>query len=211
MAVVGPEYEFLNVDVGMNGRMSDGGNWSRNSFRKALENENNSLRIPPPKPLSGRSKSIPHVFVGDDAFGLTSYLMKAYPQIGLTEEKRISNYRLSRCRRISENAFGILSSRWRVFRKPLLLQPQRATSITLAAITLHNWLRSETEAGQIQHPQDLTEDDGCHTGDNSWLNLEDFGHHNATQEAKEIRREFTECVVMGSVVPISFFMNNMAL
>ena len=26
MAVVGPEYEFLNVDVGMNGRMSDGGN-----------------------------------------------------------------------------------------------------------------------------------------------------------------------------------------
>lgn len=36
MAVVGPEYEFLNVDVGMNGRMSDGGNWSRNSFRNAL-------------------------------------------------------------------------------------------------------------------------------------------------------------------------------
>ena len=75
--------------------MSDGGNWSRNSFQKALENENTPLRIPPPKPLPGRSKSIPHVFVGDDAFGLTSYLMKAYPQIGLTEEKRIFNYRLS--------------------------------------------------------------------------------------------------------------------
>ena len=80
-------------------------------------------------------------------------------------------------------------------------------------------MRSETEAGQIQHPhdlteddgQDLTEDDGCHPGDNSWLNLEDFGHHNATQEAKEIRREFTEYVVMESVVPISFFMSNMAL
>ena len=48
MDVVGPEYEFLNVDVGMNGRMSHGGNWSRNSFRKAVENENNPLRIPPP-------------------------------------------------------------------------------------------------------------------------------------------------------------------
>ena len=201
MAVVGPEYEFLNVDVGMNGRMSDGGNWSRNSFRKALENVNNPLGIPPPKPLPGRSKSIPHVFVGDDAFGLTSYMMKPYPQLGLTEEKRIFNYRLSRCRRISENAFGILSSRWRVFRKPLLLQPQRATSITLAAITLHNWLRSEAEAGQIQHSQDLTEDNGCQAGDNSWLNLEDFGHHNATQEAKEIRKEFTEYVMMEGVVP----------
>ena len=65
MAVVGPEYEFSNVDVWMNGRMSDGGSWSRNSFRKSLENENNPLGIPPPKPLPGRSKSIPHVFVGD--------------------------------------------------------------------------------------------------------------------------------------------------
>lgn len=83
----------------------------------------------------------------------------------------------------------------RVFRKPLLLQPRRATSITLAAITLHNWLRSETETGQIQHLQDLTEDNGTHTKDNSWLNLEDFGHHNATQEAKGIRKEFTEYVM----------------
>ena len=37
----------------------------------------------------GRSMNIPHVLVGDDAFGLTSYMMKPYPQIGLTEDKRI--------------------------------------------------------------------------------------------------------------------------
>ena len=71
----------------------------------------------------------------------------------------------------------------------------------MSAIALHNLLHSETEASQIQHPQDLTEDNGCHTGDNSWLNLEDFGHHNATQEAKEIRREFTEYVMMEGIVP----------
>ena len=128
-------------------------------------------------------------------------MMKSYPQLGLTEEKRIFNYRLSRCRRISKSAFGILSSRWRVFRKPLLLQPRRATSITLAAITLHNWLRSETDAGQIQHLKDLTEDNGNHTEDNLWLNLEDFGHHNATQEAKGIRKEFTEYVMKEGTVP----------
>ena len=196
MAVVGPEYEFLNVDVGMNGRMSDGGNWSRNSFRKALEDENNPLEIPPSKPLPGRNKSLPHVFVGDDAFGLTSYLMKPYPQIGLTEEKRIFNYRLSRCRRI-----GILSSRWRVFRKPLLLQPTRATSVTLAALTLHNWLRTQTEAGQIYNSQELAADSLHPNGDNSWLNLQDFGQHNATQDAKEIRKEFTEYVTMEGEVP----------
>ena len=37
MAVVGPEYEFLFADVGMNGRNSDGGNWSRSPMKKALE------------------------------------------------------------------------------------------------------------------------------------------------------------------------------
>ena len=36
MAVVGPEYEFLFKDGGMNGRNSDGGNWSRSSMKKAL-------------------------------------------------------------------------------------------------------------------------------------------------------------------------------
>ena len=36
MVAVGPEYEILVADVGMNGIMSDGGNWSRNAFRMKL-------------------------------------------------------------------------------------------------------------------------------------------------------------------------------
>ena len=92
--LIGPEYEFINVDVGMNGRMSDGGNWNANSFCKALEDESNPLKIPPPKPLPGTNMNIPHVFVEHDAFGLNSYLTKPYPQIGLTEDKQTFNYRL---------------------------------------------------------------------------------------------------------------------
>ena len=46
MVAVGPEYEILAADVGMNGRMSDGGNWSRNQFRSLLEDPNNPLNIP---------------------------------------------------------------------------------------------------------------------------------------------------------------------
>lgn len=41
-----------------------------------------------------------------------------------------------------ENIFGILSSVFRIFRKPLLLDPKKATNITLAAIYLHNYLRN---------------------------------------------------------------------
>ena len=104
---------------------------------------------------------------------------------------------------MSENAFGILSSRWRVFRRPMLLQPLRATHVTLAALTLHNWLRTETETGQIvilssQH--EYLESGACNDS-SSWLNLEDFGHHNATQVAKDIRKGFTEYVMLEGVVP----------
>ena len=35
-------------------------------------------------------------------------MMKPYPQKGLTTEKRVFNYILSKMRRISENEFGIL-------------------------------------------------------------------------------------------------------
>ncbi|XP_057314357.1 uncharacterized protein LOC130655608 [Hydractinia symbiolongicarpus] len=37
MGMIGPEYEFLFADVGMNGRNSDGGNWSQSSLKLALE------------------------------------------------------------------------------------------------------------------------------------------------------------------------------
>ena len=133
MGVIGPEYEFLVADVGMNGRMSDGGNWSRNEFQKEKNppDENNPLSIPNPKPLPGRSKPIPYVCVGDDAFPLTSFMMKPYPQTGLTEVKRIFNYRLSRCRRISENGFGILANRWRIFRSLIPVAPEKATNLVL--------------------------------------------------------------------------------
>ena len=36
MGMIGPEYEFLFVDVGMNGRNSDGGNWSQSPLKSAL-------------------------------------------------------------------------------------------------------------------------------------------------------------------------------
>ena len=123
LAMVGPEYGFLFVDVGMNGRNSDGGNWSQSRLKNGLEK--NTLNLSDSTALPGRNYPLPYVCTGDDAFPLTAYMMKPYPQKNLSLEKRIFNYRLSRMRRISENAFGILANRWRVFRKPFLLEPEK--------------------------------------------------------------------------------------
>ena len=43
--------------------------------------------------------------VGDDAFPLYSYLMKPYFRGHLSQEEHVTNYRISRARRTSENAF----------------------------------------------------------------------------------------------------------
>ena len=54
--------------------------------------------------------------------------------------KQIFNYRQSRARRVTENAFGIVVSRWRIFRQPIEASPEKVKKYSLAAIDLHNYL-----------------------------------------------------------------------
>ncbi|KAJ8944581.1 hypothetical protein NQ314_009452 [Rhamnusium bicolor] len=51
--------------------------------------------------------------------------------------------KLSRARRVVENALGILVARWRVFRKSLEVQPELVDKLVLASCSLHNLLRSD--------------------------------------------------------------------
>ena len=84
---------------------------------------------------------MPYIFLADEAFPLGKHCLKPYSQSGLTPIKRIFNYRLSRVRRVTENAFRILTNRFRVFTSRMCLDPDKATIITLATLVLHNILR----------------------------------------------------------------------
>ena len=74
---------------------------------------------------------------------LKDSMLKPYSQNGLTPERRIFNYRLSRARRVVENAFGILANRFLVFMTPINLAPEKVEITTLACCILHNFLRSK--------------------------------------------------------------------
>lgn len=143
MALVDADCKFLYVDVGSCGRASDGSVWDRCTLRQAVESD--ILNIPKPQTIPFTGMECPYVFVGDDAFPLKKYLMKPYPGRGGTEESVIYNYRLSRARRTSENAFGIMTARFQVFKQPLRIAPKHVEDITLAAVALHNMLREKSK------------------------------------------------------------------
>lgn len=140
MADVDAQYRLTYIDVGCNGRVSDGGVFGRSTLYQALES--GELPLPPPKCLPGRSKEMPYFFVADDAFALRRYLIKPYPFRGLSFSERVFNYRVSRARRVVENTFGIIVNTFRVLRKPMLLEPNKAETVVLAVCTLHNFLLS---------------------------------------------------------------------
>lgn len=91
MALVDADMKFLFVDVGRNGRMNDASIWLHSSMREAIES--NRLGIPRPQPLPRSSSETPYVIVGDEGFGLKTYLMRPYPVRDLDQEKRVFNYR----------------------------------------------------------------------------------------------------------------------
>ena len=108
----------------------------------ALTSENQA-EIPAEDKLANSETVLPYVFVGDDAFSLKPYLMKPFPFRNQERDERVFSYRLSRARRIIENAFGILSSRFRIFHTTINLAPEKVEQIVLAAVVLHNYLRRE--------------------------------------------------------------------
>ena len=111
LALVDAQYNFLYIDVGAVGAESDAGIFSQTGLADMFTRMQANLPPPEPLPRDPNGRPVEYFMVGDDAFGLRQWMMKPYPSKGLTLEERIFNYRLSRARRVVENAFGILAAR----------------------------------------------------------------------------------------------------
>lgn len=82
------------------------------------------------------------VFLGDEAFSLHEHFLKPFPQRDLSYNKKIFNYRLSRARNVSGNAFGLLAARFRILHTPIhMIYPENISYVVLAICALHNFLR----------------------------------------------------------------------
>lgn len=117
LAVCDAKYCFTILEIGAQGGSNDAAALSSSTFRTIFKNNQTLLNIPETS-LVGNT-NLPYVLVGDDIFQIKPWLMKPFPGNGLLELERIYNYRLSRARRVIESAFGIMSTKWRILRRPI--------------------------------------------------------------------------------------------
>ena len=127
-ALVDASYCFRYIDIGKDGRASHSTIFKNSPLNTALDQKLLNW------PENG-------VCVGDDAFPLGTNLLKPFSKRKLSLEEKVFNYRLSRARRVVENAFGILASRFRIFLKPINLNVDTTEALVKAACAIHNWLR----------------------------------------------------------------------
>lgn len=194
-------YVFTAVDVGAFGSQSDGGILKNTKFAKEILTDN--LNLPQPSKLPNSDKCTPYYFVGDNAFPLKTNLMRPYPGLLLPKEREIFNYRLCRARRVIENTFGILCTRWRVLNNRIEFWPQNADYVVLACVILHNFLKI---TDGLYNKNTYCPPDYCDTYDSNnavvegmWrqenIRLQSVGgttSKNSTRDAFAVRRTLTE-------------------
>jgi hypothetical protein len=153
MAVVDAHYRFLYVCMGAQGSANDAAVYGESKFAEAISKPSNPLSIPPARYLPDNTTLTPMMFVADEAYPLQPYLMKPFSARGMSASERIFNYRLSRARRVVENAFGILVNRLRILRENMQLQPDCVCEVVLACCALHNFLRCKVGESQAERAE----------------------------------------------------------
>ncbi|XP_025989586.2 protein ALP1-like [Solenopsis invicta] len=202
MAVCDANYMFTFVDIGAYGRRSDGGIFKECQFGKKFEQ--NKMNVPEAEDISRNGPKLPYCLVGDEAFPLKEYLLRPYSgRGGLTKEKNIFNYRLSRARRVIENTFGILACQWRILRKPIIGKVETVERIVQSIVCLHNWLRKQ----DINKNEYITTSMIDHDGPNGFIpgswrmvvengsgyrEVQRAGAYMSTRKSMEVRENFCE-------------------
>lgn len=198
LAMCDANYRFTYLDIGSYGRDNDAAIFNRSSLFEAMSSA--SINVPENGMVG--EHCLPYVILCDEIFPLKPWLLKPYPGRNLSEAQTVFNYRLSRARRTIENAFGILSSRWRVFRRPIQANIDLVVKMVQATTALHNYLLSTENArytpqGYVDSysttgeliPGDWRLDDGAEL--NSFIHQ---GSNNTTTNAKVVRDRFCQYV-----------------
>ena len=146
------------------------------------------LNSPQPKLVGNcRDSTIyPYVFVADEGFAMKRNMLHPYSRSNVFDEtKYVFIYRLFRARGVIENPFRMLASRFRIFRRTIIVHIETVVNITKVNII---FLIKETSGHYLATSMCDVEalDDNC---------LQSFsyqGLNNYPQKAKNIRDKFKD-------------------
>ncbi|XP_049964854.1 uncharacterized protein LOC126485689 [Schistocerca serialis cubense] len=148
LALADVNYKFIIVDIGSYSKNSDCSIFAHSKLGKALEL--GKLQVPEDKRLPGTGVVVPHVIVGEEALPLKHYLLILYPKNQASGDISITafNARQSTVRRVSENAFGQLAHKFRIFLRRIIAMPENVERIVMTTCILHNYIKENIPAQQ---------------------------------------------------------------
>ena len=134
-AVVDHDYLFTDLNIGWPGSVHDARVLVHSElYTKAMSGD----LLPSQYATDMCGVSVPPYIIGDAAYPLKTWLMKPFPDRGLSEDRRNYNYRISRARMVVENAFGRLKGRWRRLLKRCDMTLDKVPTVIAACCILHN-------------------------------------------------------------------------
>ena len=114
----------------------------------------------------------------------------------------IFNYRLSHARRVIENFFEMLASRFRIFRRSIIGKTGNIKYITKATVIFHNFLMRKSTRNMYCSPNYFDQETSQGLSPGSWRNeatecqglvdLRAQSSNNSTRAAKEVRNDFKD-------------------
>ena len=145
--LVDADYKFIWFDIASCGSSSD----SRiflclDLVWNIVDNTNG---FPLAESLVEQAPQVEYFFIGGDAFPLRTWLMKPLSCRSLDINELIFNYRLSHGRRMVENSFEILASRFWVLQSTVHQEPSVVKWIFTACVVLLKLLRMGLGRGQF--------------------------------------------------------------
>ncbi|XP_055714961.1 uncharacterized protein LOC129809174 [Phlebotomus papatasi] len=148
LAVCDADLNFTYVCIGGFGSQSDQSVWTYSALGTALQTDD--IDWPCETLLPNSDISYGYFLIGDEGFPLTKYMMRPYSGRNLSQDKTNFNQRISAARSTIERCFGILASRFRIFRSEIAANTKNVELIVQAAVTLHNFINKTRDKNTPQ-------------------------------------------------------------
>lgn len=121
----------------------------------------------------------------------------------LTSKQIGYNYQISYVRRLIENVFGILVSRFRLFQGPMQVTPEVATLLIAAACVLHNILRKKNPKNYLLRDVDQENANGTFRPGN-WRREVDTSESEEFDEEDQEEKDHVEALKSARLIREKF-------